>query len=280
MTTSDSIGDFDPSTVSRKFTGIWIPREIYLREDISALEKMLWAEIHSLDDDRYGGCYASEKYLCNFLGVERRRFYVMIKELKEAGLLIDVSFNGRVKVRKAILPKEVKNEPTPQQCTKVHPSRAQKDTPTNIYKNKAYNKDIEQKQCANAGTTYPPTEEKIFHSADLEQSDILRGTIKMPQAKWNDYVAQYGKALVERCATELSNYIVKSGKKYKSHYLALNNFIKNALEKEQIQKSKKEKFDFRKPSGIGTASFEPPSLDEYFEKKEAAEKAKLEAQKK
>lgn len=260
---NDPNGDFDPATVSRKFTGIWIPREIYLREDINALEKMLWAEIYSLDDEHYGGCYASEKYLCNFLGIERRRFYIMIKELKDAGLLVDVSFNGRVKIRKAILPKEVTTDATLQQCTKVHSRGVEKCTPTNIYKNKAYNKDIEQEQCANAGTTPPPTEEKSFHSPDLEQDDIKRGTIKMPLAKWDAYVAQHGEALVKRCATELSNYIVKTGKKYKSHYLALNNFIKNAIEKEQIQKAKDEKdkkVDWKNPAGIGNTKFRPEEI--------------------
>lgn len=260
---SDPTGDFDSQTVSRKFTGVWIPREIYLREDISALEKMLWAEIHSLESEEYGGCYASEKYLCKFLGVERRQFYRYLKNLKDLGLIEDVHFNGRLKIRKAILPQPVKKGKSQQQCHECHTTSDISDTHPIYTKSKVYNKDIEQEQCASASTTRPPTEEKIFVSSDLDGNDLKKGTLKIPQAKWDAYVKQHGAARVNRCATELSNYIVKTGMKYKSHYLALNSFIKNSIEKEKTTtKNPAAKKDFRDFPGNYTME-RPPETETY-----------------
>lgn len=89
---------------SRDFKGIWIPAEIWLREDLSIQGKALWAEVHSLHDRRRGGCFASDEYLMNFLQVKKSRFYDVRKELMDAGLLERVSFNGRQRIIKAIMP--------------------------------------------------------------------------------------------------------------------------------------------------------------------------------
>ena len=42
---------------ARDFKGIWIPKEIWLSEQLSLMEKVLFVEIHSLDNE--DGCYAS-----------------------------------------------------------------------------------------------------------------------------------------------------------------------------------------------------------------------------
>jgi len=89
---------------SRKFEGVLIPLEIWLYSGINALEKSLWAEIESLEDDKEGGCYASNAYLCKFCAVEERRLRQMISNLKEKGLLTQVSFDGRKRILKTLLP--------------------------------------------------------------------------------------------------------------------------------------------------------------------------------
>ncbi len=76
--------------VNRDFKGIWIPREIWLREDIGSQEKILWAEVHSLYDRQKGGCYASNEYLQHFVGVKERRLQEMMASLKEKGLIVQV----------------------------------------------------------------------------------------------------------------------------------------------------------------------------------------------
>ena len=36
---------------NRDFKGVWIPKEIWLRKDLNALDKMIFAEIDSLDNE-------------------------------------------------------------------------------------------------------------------------------------------------------------------------------------------------------------------------------------
>jgi len=38
----------------RDFKGVWIPKDIWLSENLSLMEKVLFVEIHSLDNER--GC--------------------------------------------------------------------------------------------------------------------------------------------------------------------------------------------------------------------------------
>ena len=41
---------------SRDFKGIWIPKDIWKSDQLSTMEKVLFVEIHSLDNK--DGCYA------------------------------------------------------------------------------------------------------------------------------------------------------------------------------------------------------------------------------
>ena len=53
----------------RNFLGIWIPKNVYLNNKLSWLEKILLVEIESLDNER--GCFASNDYFADFLGVTK-----------------------------------------------------------------------------------------------------------------------------------------------------------------------------------------------------------------
>ena len=96
-----------PVKMNRDFKGIWIPREIWLHPMLSIQAKALWAEIDSLNDESRGGCYASDDYLIEFMGIKVSRLHEIMKELKDAGFLEKISFNGRNRIMRAIHPKEV-----------------------------------------------------------------------------------------------------------------------------------------------------------------------------
>ena len=92
-------------SMSRAFQGIWIPKEIWLDKNISMQAKCLWAEISSLQDDQTGeGCFASNEYLMEFLGVKLSRLKEVMKELRDNNLLETVSFDGRRRFIRAIFP--------------------------------------------------------------------------------------------------------------------------------------------------------------------------------
>jgi hypothetical protein len=100
----ENFGPLDALYISAQFNGIWVPGEIWI-EPISRSAKILWAKIWALDNSEKGGCYASNEYLCQFMQIKVSRLKEILAELRKAGLLESISFNGRMRVMKAIMPK-------------------------------------------------------------------------------------------------------------------------------------------------------------------------------
>ena len=76
----------------RDFKGVWIPREIWLSEELSLMEKVLFVEIHSLDNER--GCFASNRHFSEFFGVSERQIATYIASLKKKGFIESTVVNG------------------------------------------------------------------------------------------------------------------------------------------------------------------------------------------
>ena len=87
--------------MNRDFKGIWIPKEIYLNDDLNWTEKILLIEIDSLDNEK--GCYASNEYLAKFLSKSKRHIQRSLKTLKENGYIREESFDGRKRVLRSNL---------------------------------------------------------------------------------------------------------------------------------------------------------------------------------
>ncbi len=77
---------------SRDFKGIWIPKEVWQSPTLSLMEKVLFVEIHSLDNER--GCFASNRYFADFFGISARQITTHIASLKEKGF-IEVTIHDR-----------------------------------------------------------------------------------------------------------------------------------------------------------------------------------------
>lgn len=69
----------------RDFKGIWISKEIWLSTELSLMEKVLFVEIVSLDNER--GCFASNQYFADFFGVSDRQIRNVIAGLKTKGFV-------------------------------------------------------------------------------------------------------------------------------------------------------------------------------------------------
>ena len=69
----------------RDFKGVWIPKDIWLSRQLSLMEKVLFVEIHSLDND--DGCYASNRHLAEFFNVSERQIRTHIGTLKQKGFI-------------------------------------------------------------------------------------------------------------------------------------------------------------------------------------------------
>ena len=76
------------------FKGIWIPKELWLNNDLTIVEKILLVEIYSLESDKKG-CYASNKFFAKFFNLSTGRISQMINSLKDRKYIsIDYSYNG------------------------------------------------------------------------------------------------------------------------------------------------------------------------------------------
>lgn len=95
---------------TRDFKGVWIPKDIYLNSDLNWTDKLLLIEIDSLDVDenKHGGCFASNAYFAKFLGVTEKTISTSISKLKDLDLIYQASFNGRTRVLKSRLYEKVK----------------------------------------------------------------------------------------------------------------------------------------------------------------------------
>ena len=73
------------ASLNRDFKGVWIPKEIWLSDKLSLVEKALFVEIHSLDNER--GCFASNEYFALFFSLSTRQIRTHIASLKTKGLI-------------------------------------------------------------------------------------------------------------------------------------------------------------------------------------------------
>lgn len=85
----------------RNFSGVWIPAERWLDENLSIVEIALITEIDSLDAKN--SCFASNKHFAEFLGLSKGRISQLIAGLKEKGYItIEYETNGKQVIKRII----------------------------------------------------------------------------------------------------------------------------------------------------------------------------------
>ncbi|MFW9872286.1 MAG: helix-turn-helix domain-containing protein [Candidatus Thorarchaeota archaeon] len=240
--------------MTRDFKGIWIPREIWLRQDLSIQAKALWAEIYSLHDREKGGCYASQEYFMEFLGLKLSRLKEILKELKDKELLKRASFDGRERILTAIMPpidygdRPADGRNTGQQTAGI---------PASPIYNKDIDKSIEQRERKDPATL-PPSKNilpkkkpkklklseypriqrrsKVFTS-DEEHNKLLE--------HYAEDIKIYGKDLIDLAYDAINYHQEMKGMKYANDYAALRQWgIDGAKEKiKRREKLKDEKDD-------------------------------------
>jgi len=86
--------------VKRDFKGVWIPKEIYLMSELNWTQKILLVEIHSLDNGE--GCYATNQYFADFLGVTAWTISTSISKLEELKLVMTRTINNNGQAQRRI----------------------------------------------------------------------------------------------------------------------------------------------------------------------------------
>ena len=81
-----------------RFSGVFVPREVLLDEQLSATAKLLFAIIQSLDNDK--GCFASNEYLGGMLGISEsavRQSLLALEQGQYINRIMDSDGNRSIK---------------------------------------------------------------------------------------------------------------------------------------------------------------------------------------
>lgn len=200
------------------FKGVWIPKEIWLDKNLTLQEKILLSKICYLDNNK--GCFASNQYFADFLGITKKRASEIIKNLNKKNYviceiiykkdsrevserLIKFCYEGySIGFKEGIL--ENVNTP-PEECDEGIPKNVNTPPPKNVKDNIEYiniqsNNDINNKNlyssneeysqkgkpfCTNA--TNAETVKNEFEDAEPAQSNTLtdKEQIKVQRQRYN-----------------------------------------------------------------------------------------------
>lgn len=88
-------------SLPRDFKGIWIPKELWLDDRLTYLEKAIFAEIDSLDGPDH--CYADNEHFERMFNAKERTVSQVITKLKRLNLIEQIKFDGRTRWLKSNL---------------------------------------------------------------------------------------------------------------------------------------------------------------------------------
>lgn len=129
--------------MNRDFKGVWIPKEIWLNEELTLLEKIIFVEIDSLDNEDH--CIAGNEYFAEFCNCSESKVSKAIKKLKDLNMIEELSFDGRHRKLRV-----VKND---KESSKKCYSESQKMLSNNI-DNKQTNKDNSKELLLNKNSDF------------------------------------------------------------------------------------------------------------------------------
>lgn len=230
----------------RDFKGIWLPKEIWLDDDLNAIDKIIFSEIYSLDVEDSDGCYASNEYLASFCKCSITKVSTSISRLIELGYIKVVKNDGRKRWLKASLSK------FESQTNKNEKSESQEMKESNIPSNK-YDKNNDKNSNINAlenvkksfskGDMYAPVSGKQESAPEKQNRYIppdyteeqLREHIKpVVYSEIEQYVKDWGMAFSKDNAEEFIDIVCGFNKRYKerfreNHYVMPDKTIRSAV---------------------------------------------------
>lgn len=216
----------------RDFKGVWIPREIWLAEDIGWSAKLLLVEVDSLATN--GECFASNDYLGQFFSLSKRRISELIGELREKGYVeVELVYKPGTKqiekrlitttgYRRKVLGGIVENFHTP----------PAENFPTPIAEKCADNNTSSFTNTSSISTkeNVPPKESKKKYG---EYSHVLLKDSELAKLR-----EEYGDGMTQKAITYLDEYIEMKGYKARSHYLAIRKWVVDAVKEKEQKRGK------------------------------------------
>ena len=87
--------------MERDFKGVWIPKEIWLDDNLTWMEKLLLVEIDSLDAEK--GCFASNAYFGKFFNLSASRISELVTQLVNKGYVTTFLIYDGKQVKQRVL---------------------------------------------------------------------------------------------------------------------------------------------------------------------------------
>lgn len=185
----------------RDFKGVWIPRKVWLDDQLNALEKVILVEIDSFDKGDDDGCWASNSTLAEFCQCTERKVSDGISKLIKLGYIEVISFDGRVRKLRSCIEKNSRQ--TGKKCEadkkKIPPSNITTNiksiTPYNPPKGKSdYSVGFEGFWKAYPNKKVKSTALKAWNKIrpdDTLLQTILRDVERRKNGEWKDKDKQY-----------------------------------------------------------------------------------------
>ncbi len=214
--------------MKRDFKGVWIPKEIWLDNQLSWMEKLFIVEINSLDNEE--GCYASNSYLGEFFNLSNGRVSQIIKSLIEKQYLsAEYEMEGK-EVKKRYLRilntgiKNIKQGGIKNSKGGIKNSKEgylENDKDNNTVFNNTFNNTKESERVEEH--THTP-KAKVKKEKPSDEGDIveqLEEFVKMKRKEYKKLIELYNEEVIEEYIKKLDNYKGAKGKTYKNDYRAI-----------------------------------------------------------
>ena len=90
----------------RQFKGVWIPKEIWINDNLNLQEKCFLTEINSLDNEERG-CFALNEHFAEFFNLSKNRCSEVIKSLQDKGYIdVNYKYDGKKIIERTIRVKD------------------------------------------------------------------------------------------------------------------------------------------------------------------------------
>ncbi len=90
----------------RQFKGVWIPKEIWINDNLNLQEKCFLTEINSLNNEERG-CFALNEHFAEFFNLSKNRCSEVIKSLQDKGYIdVNYKYDGKKIIERTIRVKD------------------------------------------------------------------------------------------------------------------------------------------------------------------------------
>lgn len=188
-----------------RFTGIFIPVEILEMKELTLFEMILLSWIDALYCPDHGGCYASNDYLGSKIGNAKENTVAKsLTKLRNLKLIEDVSFNGRIRVIRALINRYTDKAQSKSGLDKNprgvgKKSKSELDfSPSSPYIDSKVDRKGERKE----KTPHPPKPKKITKKL------ILYGRhVSLKEGEYEELCKELTKPLVDHYIEQMNNYV-------------------------------------------------------------------------